>query len=44
VEARLKADMRPIDGVPAANLASWLEGIGWEPEYSSAEAATFWAD
>ncbi len=28
VEERLKAGLRPQDGVPAANLKSWLEGAG----------------
>jgi hypothetical protein len=28
-EERLKATMRPRDGVPAANLKSWLEGAGF---------------
>jgi hypothetical protein len=28
VEARLKANLRPHDGVAAANLKSWLEGAG----------------
>ena len=29
VEERLKATLRPRDGVPAANLKSWLEGAGF---------------
>jgi hypothetical protein len=29
VEERLKATLRPKDGVPAANLKSWLEGAGF---------------
>ena len=29
VEERLKASLRPKDGVPAANLKSWLEGAGF---------------
>jgi hypothetical protein len=28
VEERIKASLRPRDGVPAANLKSWLEGAG----------------
>lgn len=28
VRERLQASMRPRDGVPAANLKSWLEGGG----------------
>ena len=28
VEARLKANLRPRDGVAAANLKNWLEGAG----------------
>ncbi len=28
VEERLKATLRPKDGVPAPNLKSWLEGAG----------------
>jgi len=28
VEARLRATLRPRDGVAAANLNSWLEGAG----------------
>jgi hypothetical protein len=28
VEERLKATLRPKDGVPAAHLKSWLEGAG----------------
>lgn len=28
VAERLKANLRPRDGVPAANLKSWLEGAG----------------
>lgn len=28
VEERLKASLRPRDGVPAAKLKSWLEGAG----------------
>lgn len=29
VEERLKATLRPRDGVPAVNLKSWLEGAGF---------------
>ena len=29
VEARLKAALRPRDGIPAVNLKSWLEGAGF---------------
>ena len=28
VAQRLKANLRPRDGVPAANLKSWIEGAG----------------